>query len=117
MKGAMFVQGEKWDKQRFSLEFGQQNVHLSFPSLLEIPTEPPVMEKELNTIFVQLENAFPAQGSGGWEAAGGVWGCPCPGQPSLVPSDPCSAGRTPPFHQNWPNCQENENKFEHDRLE
>lgn len=50
--------------------------------------------KGANTIFVQLENAFPADGSGGWEAAGGVWrglevSLPLPAQPGAIRSLPC----------------------------
>lgn len=107
-KGTAFVQAEE---QRSSLEFGCQNVHLSIPSLLELPVELPGVEKEQTSfLFSWKTHSQQVEVEAGklQVGFGGVWGGHCP---SLVPSDPS------PSHQNWPDCQENNDKSEHGRLE
>lgn len=96
MKG-MFVQGEKWDQTKIPFGTGRRNVHLPFSSLLEVP----MMEKEqmpflfsweMHSQHMELEPG----------KLRGVWGCPFPCQPSLVPSPPCPAGSILPIPSELP---------------
>lgn len=104
-------------KQRLSLEFGWKNVRLSFSSLLELPTELPVMEKEQIPFLFnwKMQSQHMEVEVGKLQVEFG--GVPAPASPACCHQVPALLGAPSPFHQNWPNCQENKDKLEHGRLE
>lgn len=116
MTGTTFGQRGKWDR-RSSLEFGWQNVHFSFSSLLELPMELPVMEKGQMLFLLSWKMHSQHMEMEAGKLQVGFGGVPALASPAWCHQVPALLGASSPCHRNRPNCQENTDKLEHGRLE